>query len=179
MLFSLLFSLAPCNLIQFQCSQWNSMPSMWSTTQETVEISKGHNTIDRILESISIKWCLDNSKICNNYGYGHQTMQIPWDFTTSEFLGDFNQILNFDKFKLPLWGFHISYLKLIVKNCCDLFQKYVTSSTALMGNSQPRFKNRVETAVNFIRCEFHWSIWNSRHVYILAGKQIFISVRKE
>ena len=26
-------------------------------------------------------------KICNNYGYGHQNMQIPWDLRTSELLG--------------------------------------------------------------------------------------------
>ena len=25
-------------------------------------------------------------KICNNYGYGDQNMQIPWDFRTSELL---------------------------------------------------------------------------------------------
>ena len=40
------------------------------------------------------------------------------------------QILNFDKFKPPLCGFQFSYLKLLVKNCCDLFQKYVNSNTA-------------------------------------------------
>ena len=62
-------------------------------------------------------------------------------------------ILSFtsNKFELPLCGFQFSYLKLIVKNCCDLFQKYVDSNTARMGDSQPRFKTRVEITVNFIR----------------------------
>ena len=47
-----------------------SIPSTWSTTQESVESSKGHTI-----------------KICSNYGYGHWNMQIPWDFRTSELLG--------------------------------------------------------------------------------------------
>ena len=38
---------------------------------------------------------------------------------------------------------------------------------------------RVEIAENFIRRESHWSIRNSRHVYILAEKQIFVLVSKE
>ena len=45
-------------ILHFHCSQWNSMPSTWSTTQESVESSKGH-TINWILESTSIKRCLD------------------------------------------------------------------------------------------------------------------------
>ena len=82
-------------------------------------------------------------------------MQIPWDLSTSELLGSFMQILNFDRFAPPLCGFQFSSLTLIVKNCCDLFQKYVNSNTAWMGDSQPRFKNGVKIAVNFIRREFH------------------------
>ena len=150
MLFSLLFSLTLCNLVHVQCSQWNSTSSTWSTTQESVESSKGHTI-----------------KICSNYGYGHWNMKIPWDFRTSELLGSFKhlkQILNFDKFKPALCGFQFSYLKLIVKNRCYLFQKYVNSNTAWIGNSRPRFKNRVEIAVNFIRHEFHWSVRNSRQL---------------
>ena len=66
------------------------------------------------------------------YGYCHPNMQISQDFRTSKLLGSFKQlkqILNFDKFEPPLCGFQFSDLKLIVKNCCDLFQKYVNSNT--------------------------------------------------
>ena len=55
--------------------------------------------------------------------------------------GSFKQIVNFDKLEQPLCGFQFSNLKLIVKNCCDLFQKYFNSSTAWISDSQPRFKN--------------------------------------
>ena len=41
------------------------------------------------------------------------------------------------------------------KTAVTYFKKYVNSSIARMSDSQPRFKNRVEIAMNFICCEFH------------------------
>ena len=78
------------------------------------------------------------------YGYCHRNMQIPRDFRTSKLLGSFKQlkqILNFDKFKPPLNSFQFSYLKLIVKNCCDLFQKYVNSNTV---SQDSRIESRLQ-----------------------------------
>ena len=110
------------------------------------------------------------------YGYCHRNMQIPRDFRTSKLLGSFKQlkqILNFDKFKPPLYSFQFSYLKLIVKTAVTYFRNMLTQ------NCQPRFKNRVEIAVNFIRLEFIDPSETQGMVYILAEKQIFVSVRKE
>ena len=100
---------------------------------------------------------------------------------TSGLLGSFKQlkqILNFDKFEPPLCSFQFSYLQVIVKNCCDLFQKYVKSNAAQMGDSQPRFKNQVKIAVNFIHREFHGTVRNSRHVYILAENRYSFGLEK-
>ena len=50
-----------------------------------------------------------------------------------------------------------------------------------MGDSKSRFMNRVEIEVNFIRRRVNkfLSVRNSRHVYILAEKHLFVSVREE
>ena len=47
-----------------------------------------------------------------------------------------------------------------------------------MGDSQPRFKNQVEIAVNFIHREFHGTVRNSRHVYILAENRYSFGLEK-